>query len=478
VAVDDHHRPSKVFRHRLGTPPSADVLVYDEPDAGFFVGVSSTEDRRHLIIHTHDHTTSELWLLDAGRPEEDPRCIARRKPGTQHAVSAAGNALVFLTNDAAEDFRLAQASSDASGPESWQPLVPHRPGCLITAVVGFAEYLVRLEMRDALPHIVIRRMADGEEHEISFDEPAYSLGLIPGYEHDTHTLRFSYSSPTTPAQTFDYDMERRSRTLLKQHRIPSGHDARRFRSARVHATSEDGEQIPITLLWHEQTPLDGSAPLVLYGYGSYGHGIPAAFAENRLSLVERGFVYAIAHVRGGKEKGYAWYTSGKLMAKKNTFSDFIRCAEHLCETGYTSPGNITIHGGSAGGMLVGVAVNLRPELFRAVVAQVPFVDVLSTMSDGTLPLTPPEWPEWGNPLESEEAHDYIASYSPYDNVTARAYPHLLATAGLTDPRVTYWEPAKWIARLREKRTNDNLLLLRTYMEAGHGGAAGRFEKLD
>ncbi len=477
VAVDDHHRPSKVYRHRLGCDASADVLVYEEPDPGFFVSLGQTEDYRHLVISAHDHTTTELRLIDANAPESEPRLIAPRRRGVEYDVSAFGDELLLLTNDGAEDFKIVRAPLANPGPDTWRELVPHRPGCLIAAVVGFAEFVVRLEVEDALPRLVVRRIHDDEEHVIAFDEKAYSLGLVGGYEYETRMMRFTYSSPTTPPQTYDYDMQTRERTLLKQREIPSGHDPTRFRCAREHAEAEDGQKIPITLLWHESTPIDSSAPLLLYGYGSYGHSIPAAFSENRLSLVERGFVYAVAHVRGGKEKGYGWYTAGKLMKKRNTFFDFIRCAEHLCEARYTSRGNISIHGGSAGGMLVGAATNLRPELFKAVVGQVPFVDVLNTMCDASLPLTPPEWNEWGNPLESAEAYDYIASYSPYDNVEAKDYPHILATAGLTDPRVTYWEPAKWVARLRELRTNDNLLLLHTYMEAGHGGAAGRFEKL-
>ncbi|HWO09700.1 MAG TPA: prolyl oligopeptidase family serine peptidase, partial [Polyangiaceae bacterium] len=325
--------------------------------------------------------------------------------------------------------------------------------------------------------IVVKSRANGAEHVIAFDEEAYSLGLSASYEFDTTTLRFTYSSLTTPQQTFDYDMVTHERTLIDQREVPSGHDPARYRTARVFAPSHDGELVPVSLLWHEQTPLSG-APLLLYGYGSYGHTVPAAFSSNSLSLVNRGFVYAIAHVRGGKDKGYAWYEAGKLLHKMNTFLDFVHAAEHLCRLGYTSPGNITVHGGSAGGMLVGAAANMRPELLRAVVGEVPFVDVLNTMCDAELPLTPPEWPEWGNPLQSAEAYRYIASYSPYDNLEPRAYPHILATAGLTDPRVTYWEPAKWVARLRELGTGDSLLLLRTYMEAGHGGAAGRFEKLE
>ena len=480
TAVDDNHRPSKVFRHRLGTAQADDVLVYEEPDPGFFVGVDTTEDYAHIVITSHDHVTSEQRLIDAARPLEQPLLIAERVPGIEYSVSALGDRLLILTNaGGARDFKLVEAPLADPSPSQWRDVVPHRPGCLIVAVTTFAGHSVRLEREAGLPRIVVRSRAGGAgaaEHVIALDEQAYSLGLTPGYEYDTSVLRFTYSSLTTPQQTFDYDMLTHQRVLVDQREIPSGHDPKRYRTARVFAPSHDGALVPVSLLWHERTALAG-APLLLYGYGSYGHSVAAAFSSNTLSLVNRGFVYAIAHVRGGKDKGYDWYETGKLMLKKNTFLDFVASAEHLCRLGYTKPGNITIHGGSAGGMLVGAALNLRPELFKAAVGEVPFVDVLNTMCDAELPLTPPEWPEWGNPIESEDAYRYIASYSPYDNVEAKQYPHILATAGLTDPRVTYWEPAKWVARLRERKQGAGLLLLRTYMEAGHAGAAGRFEKL-
>jgi oligopeptidase B len=476
TAVDDNHRPSKVYRHRLGTPQSEDVLVYDEPDAGFFVGVDTTEDYAHIVITSHDHVTTEQRLIPAQNPLQAPRLIAPRRPGIEYGISAFGDRLLILTNAGAQDFKLVEAPLDDPDPARWRDLVPHREGRLIVAATTFARHIVRLEREAGLPRIVVRNRENGSEHVIEFAEEAYSLGLAPGYEYDTTVLRFTYSSLTTPQQTFDYDMTTHERVLVHQREIPSGHDPKRYRTRRVFAPSHDGELVPVSLLWHESTD-PANAPLYLYGYGSYGHTVAAGFSSNTSSLVNRGFVYAIAHVRGGKDKGYAWYESGKLIHKKNTFHDFVAAAEHLCRSGYGEPGNVTIHGGSAGGMLVGAAVNLRPDLFRAVVGEVPFVDVLNTMCDAELPLTPPEWPEWGNPIESEQAYRYIASYSPYDNVQPRAYPHILATAGLTDPRVTYWEPAKWVARLRELKTNDNLLLLRTYMEAGHAGAAGRFEKL-
>jgi oligopeptidase B len=336
---------------------------------------------------------------------------------------------------------------------------------------------VRLERENGLPRIVVRRFADGEEHAIAFDEAAYALGISPGYEYDTPALRFTYSSMTTPARVFDYDMKTRARELRKTQEIPSGHDPSLYVTRRVMAPAKDGETVPVSLLYRKETPLDSSAPLLLYGYGAYGMTIPAGFSTNALSLVDRGFVYAIAHVRGGKDKGYRWYKDGKRANKMNSFSDFVAAGEFLAEQGFTSRGRIVAHGGSAGGMLMGAVANMAPELFLGVIAEVPFVDVLTTMLDDSLPLTPPEWPEWGNPTESEADYRTIAAYSPYDNVRAMDYPHILALAGLTDPRVTYWEPAKWVAKLRELASGDQLILLRTNMEAGHAGPSGRFERL-
>jgi oligopeptidase B len=324
---------------------------------------------------------------------------------------------------------------------------------------------------------VVRRFDDGKEHAIAFAEEAYSLGISAGHEYETTTLRFTYSSMTTPAQVFDYDMSAHTRVLRKTQEIPSGHDPSLYVTRRVMAPAKDAETVPISLLYREETKLDGSAPLLLYGYGAYGMSMPAGFSTNALSLVDRGFVYAIAHVRGGKDKGYRWYKEGKREKKVNTFTDFIVAGEFLAAQGLTSRGRIVAHGGSAGGMLMGAVANMAPELFLGIIAEVPFVDVLTTMLDASLPLTPPEWPEWGNPIESEADYRTIAAYSPYDNVRAQPYPHILALAGLTDPRVTYWEPAKWIAKLRELATGDRLILLRTNMEAGHAGASGRFERL-
>ena len=477
VWVDDEHRPRKVLSHAIGTE-GQDALIHEQPDPGYFLGLGLTQSRRFLLLSVHDHETAEVSLIDTEDPFSPLRLVSLREPEHDYSVEHHGDRLIILTNsDGSEDYRIVEAPEESPGREHWREIEPHRPGRLILEIVAFKDHLVRLEREDGLPRIVIRRFSHGSEHEIAFAEEAYALGISPGYEYDTPTLRFTYSSMTTPAQVFDYDMETRERTLRKTQEIPSGHDPANYKTRRVMAPAKDGETVPISLLYRKETPLDGSAPLLLYGYGAYGMSIPAGFSTNALSLVDRGFVYAIAHVRGGKDKGYRWYKDGKRERKENTFTDFIAAGDYLAGEGFTSRGRIVAHGGSAGGMLMGAVANMAPDLFLGVIAEVPFVDVLTTMLDASLPLTPPEWPEWGNPIESAEAYRTIAAYSPYDNVRAQSYPHILALAGLSDPRVTYWEPAKWVARLREIKADDHLLLLRTNMDAGHAGASGRFERL-
>ncbi|HXF55323.1 MAG TPA: S9 family peptidase [Hyphomicrobiaceae bacterium] len=478
VKLDRHQRPTTVWRHVVGTPVDSDVLVYQEPDSGFYVAVGRTQSGKYIVIDAHDHQTSEVRLIDTASPNSEPMLIAARQHGHEYAVEHHGDVLYITTNHAgAEDFKICTAPVAAPGIENWQELVGHKPGRLILETVVFDRHLVRLEREDGLPRIVVRELADGSEHAIAFAEEAYALGISAGFEFRTTNLRFTYSSMTTPAQVFDYEMDTRARVLRKTQEIPSGHDPADYVTRRLYAPARDGESVPISLLYRRGTPLDGSAPLFLYGYGAYGIAIPASFSTTRLSLVDRGFIFAIAHVRGGKDKGYRWYTGGKHKNKRNTFTDFIAVAEYLITERYTSRGRIVANGGSAGGMLMGAVANMAPDLFLGIIADVPFVDVLNTMLDKDLPLTPPEWLEWGNPIESAEDFEIILSYSPYENVTRKAYPAIFAYAGLTDPRVTYWEPAKWVAKLRELKTDDNLLLLKTNMEAGHGGASGRFEQL-
>ena len=470
---DDNARPRWVYRRCLGGEPE---LVYEEPDPGFFLNVGKTQSDRFIVLDSHDHTAGEIRLVDADRPESPPRLVAARRPDVEYTLGDRGQQLLILANDReAEDFRIAAAPLDAPDPAGWEDLVPHKPGCLILQMLLFRDWIVRLEREDGLPRIAVRALDSGEEHAIAFDEEAYSLGIVPGFEYETDILRFAYASPTTPAHVYDYDMARRTRRLLRKQEVPSGHDPEAYRTRRLSATAPDGEAVPVTLLYRAALEFSSPPPCLLYGYGAYGMSIPAGFSTSRLSLVDRGFVYAIAHIRGGTDRGYRWYRTGKLAGKTNSFDDFIAAGRHLAAEGYA--GGIVAHGGSAGGMLVGAATNRAPDLFRAVLAEVPFVDVLNTMSDPTLPLTPPEWPEWGNPIEEEEAFRRIAAYSPYENVAATPYPDIFATAGVSDPRVTYWEPAKWIAALRDTAEGDPVLLLRTNMTAGHGGASGRFETL-
>jgi len=478
IRLDANHRPLFVYRHRIGTPVSEDVLVYEEKDIGFYVGLDKTLSGKFLIVDAHDHQSNEVYLIDADKPDGPLVLVEKRVHGHEYQVDHHGDRLIITTNSGgAEDFRICETPADKPGQANWREILAHKPGRLIIDVAVFKDHLVRLEREDSLPRIIVRALSDGAEHAIAFDEEAYALGMSEGYEFDTTTLRFTYSSMTTPAETYDYDMAKRTRVLRKRQEIPSGHNPADYVTRRLFAPAADGETVPVSILYRKGTPLDGSAPLFLYGYGSYGISIPASFSTTRLSLVDRGFIFAIAHIRGGKDKGYHWYTDGKLDKKLNTFTDFIASGEHLVAQGLTKRGRIVANGGSAGGMLMGVVANMAPDLFLGIIADVPFVDVLNTMLDKDLPLTPPEWPEWGNPIESAREFEIIRSYSPYDNVEAKAYPHIFAYGGLTDPRVTYWEPAKWIAKLRRLNTSDNLVLLKTNMEAGHGGASGRFEQL-
>jgi oligopeptidase B len=479
VKLDDNHRPMQVWRHRLGTGQADDLKVYEEQDFGWFTHIHESASGRFCVIAGGDHETSEQRLIDLADDAATPRLVAEREHGVQYSLADRGDELFILTNaDGAIDFKIVTAPLSAPERANWRDLVPYREGIYLIDVELYAGHLVRLERANALPSIVIRDLASGEEHAIAFDEAAYSLDTMGGYEFDTTTIRFSYSSMTTPSEVYDYDMASRTRSLRKRQEIPSGHNPADYVTTRIMARAHDGAEVPVSILHAKDLVRDGSAPLLLYGYGSYGHAMPASFSANRLSLVDRGFVYAIAHIRGGADKGWGWYLDGKREKKTNSFDDFAACGRALIAEKYTGAKRIVGHGGSAGGMLMGAVANRAGELFAGIVAEVPFVDVLNTMLDDTLPLTPPEWPEWGNPIESADDFRTILSYSPYDNVAARDYPKILAMGGLTDPRVTYWEPAKWIARLRATMTSGGPVLLRTNMGAGHGGASGRFNRLD
>ena len=479
VRLDENHRPAEIFRHRIGDDPAKDALVFEERDPGSFIHLRRSQSAAFAIVSVSDHDSSECRLIDLRDPDARPRLIEPRAPGVRYWVEDRGDRLFLRTNaDGAEDFKIVSAPLANPGKAFWVDEIPHKRGRMIVTAALFPDYLVRLEREAGLPRIVIRHFQSGEEHAIAFAEEAYSLGIEELLDYSTRTLRFTYSSMTTPEETYDYDLATRERVLRKRQAIPSGHDPSHYVTRRLFAIAADGESVPVSILHQVNLRLDGSAPVLLYGYGAYGSPTPASFDADRLSLVDRGFIYAIAHVRGGSDKGWRWYTDGKLAKKPNTFGDFIAAARHLIAKGYTRAGRIVAEGGSAGGMLMGAVVNLAPELFAGVIADVPFVDVLNTMLDADLPLTPPEWLEWGNPIADKAAFATIRSYSPYDNVEAKRYPPILALGGLTDPRVTYWEPLKWVARLRTYMTGGGPILLKTNMGAGHGGASGRFEHLD
>lgn len=477
--VDANHRPSRLFYHKLGTPESEDRLIHEEKDPGFFLGVGGSSLDDFVFVDIHDHETSEVWLIAANDASAEPKLVAERQSGVEYSLTEGGDVFYILTNaDGAKDFKIVSVPVATPEKANWKEVVAHKAGRLLLGHSAYKNHLVWLERENSLPRIIIRDRTTGEEHAIAFDEEAFSLGLSGSPEYDTEVIRFSYSSMTTPTQLYDYNMRTRERTLLKTQEVPSGHNPDDYVTRRLLAPAHDGETVPVSIVYHKDTKLDGSAPALLYGYGSYGHSIPASFNTNCLSLADRGFIYAIAHIRGGKDKGYDWYENGKRLNKLNTFKDFIAASEHLVAEGFTSHDRIIAQGGSAGGMLMGAIVNMAPQNFGGIIAEVPFVDVINTMLDDTLPLTPPEWTEWGNPITSATDYSYMASYSPYDNVSAQAYPPILAVAGLTDPRVTYWEPAKWVAKLRELKTDDNPVLFRINMDAGHAGASGRFSRLE
>jgi oligopeptidase B len=479
VRLDDDHRPRFVYRHRLGTDPANDALVFEEKDLGFEVSVSSTRSGRFVVISTVGGDSSEEWLIDAARPQTAPVLVAAREANVRYDLDDWGDRLVIRTDaDGAADFKIVTAPASAPGRENWRDLIVHQEGRRIVDSVALADYLVRLEREGGLERLVVRRKSDGSEHAVIFGEPAYSVRLDPPYEFRTRKIRFDYSSPATPKQTYDYDIESRRRVLRKQQKIPSGHDPADYVVRRIDVTTADNEQVPVTLLHRKGLRLDGSAPLFLEGYGAYSFIFPAAFDPNLLPLVDRGFVYAIAHVRGGSEKGERWRDAGRRKNKINSFEDFIAVAEHLIAARYTAAGRIVARGESAGGLLVGAVANMRPDLFAGIVARVPYVDTLNTLLDESLPLTVGDFPELGNPHEDEAAYRYVASYAPYENVAAQPYPHMLVTAGTSDPRVQYWEPAKWVAKLRAMKTNDARILLITSLSEGHFGAPGRFEELD
>ncbi len=470
-------RSYQVFRHRLGEG-SADDLVYEEPDETFSLFLQRSQSRKYLMATSSHTLRTEVRILRADDPGGDFAVFEPRGERHEYSVDHLGDRFWVRTNDEASNFRLMSTAEDETGRAHWREETPHRDDVLLEGFELFERFLVLAERRDGLRQLRIVGVG-GEgalDHDLDFGEPTYSAGLGVNPDPASGTLRYVYQSLTTPRSVFDYDPARREKTLRKQDQVLGGFDSANYRSERLWATAGDGTQVPVSLVYRSDLrPEEGGSPLLLYGYGSYGASMDAGFSSLRLSLLDRGFVYAIAHIRGGEEMGRSWYEDGKLLNKKNTFTDFIAAAEHLAAEGYADPDRIYAMGGSAGGLLMGAVFTMRPDLWDAIVAQVPFVDVVTTMLDASIPLTTFEWDEWGDPRE-REYYDYMLSYSPYDNVEAKDYPHMLVTTGLHDSQVQYWEPAKWVARLRAKKTDDNLLLMKTNMSAGHGGASGRYDR--
>jgi oligopeptidase B len=475
LKVDDAWRPYQVWRHRVGLPVDSDEIVYEEPDERFWVGVELTRSQRFIQIDSHSSVTSEVRMVPAADPTGVPLLVAARRQGVEYQVEhdAAGDRFLILHNDQAEDFALAWTPVEAPG--EWRPLIDHEPGTRLEAVDAFAGHLVVSLRRHGLTGLRIIPVAeDGEAYEVEFPEPLYQVALESNPEYATGSVRLAYTSMITPKSIYDYDLIGRRLVLRKRTPVLGGYDPDHYEQSREWATAEDGARVPISLLYRRDTPRDGSAPCLIYGYGSYELSVDPGFSIPRLSLVDRGVVFAIAHIRGGGEMGRRWYEDGKLLAKKNTFTDFVTCARHLTKTGWTSADRLVARGGSAGGLLIGVVANLAPEAFAGVVAQVPFVDPLNSILDPTLPLTVIEWEEWGNPLDSPEVYAYIKSYAPYENIANQAYPPILAISSLHDTRVLFHEPAKWIAKLRAVAP-DGSYLLKTEMGAGHGGRSGRYD---
>ncbi len=468
-------RSFKIFKHKLGTPQSEDQEVYHEADETFGTYVYKSKSKEYIIIGSYSTVSTEFRVLKANNPDGEFSIIEPRKRDHEYGIAHYKNHFFITTNKDAKNFRLMRTPVENTTSENWEEIIPHHDSILLESIEIFKNHLVVEERKNGLTHLRVIKWNTKEEHYIDFGEPAYTAWSSVNPEFDSDILRFGYTSLTTPNSTFDYDMNSREKKLLKQQEVVGSFNKDHYQSERIYVTARDGVKVPVSLVYKKGTERNGKSPLLLYGYGSYGSSMDPYFSSVRLSLLDRGFIYAIAHIRGGEEMGRQWYEDGKLLNKKNTFNDFVDCAEYLVQNNYTNPDKLCAMGGSAGGLLMGAIINQRPDLFKAVVAQVPFVDVVTTMLDESIPLTTGEFDEWGNPKDEKYYH-YIKSYSPYDNVEAKGYPALLVTTGLHDSQVQYWEPAKWVAKLRELKTDDNLLLLKTDMDTGHGGKSGRFER--
>ncbi|MCK4510357.1 S9 family peptidase [bacterium] len=475
TTMDETRRSDKLWRHTLGTDPSEDVLVHHETDPGFGVWISRTRSDQYLIMDVGSWDTEEQYLLSADDPFGQFALVHPREDGVEYFLSHRGSEFYIRTNDGAKNYKVMKAPVDAPSKDNWTEVIPHRDGVKIESVDVFANHLVIAERERGQRRVQVMNLDTGDVHYIEFPEPVYAVYPSKNKVYETATIRFMYMSHVTPTSIYDYDMNSRERELLKQREVLGGYDPSLYASERLFATAADGTEVPVSVLYRRDARWDGGNPVYLMGYGAYGTSMDAWFSSNRLSLLDRGVIYATAHVRGGGEMGEEWWEGGSMLSKMNTFTDFIACSEHLITEGYATPDGLVATGGSAGGLVMGAIANMRPDLYRLIIADVPFVDVLNTMLDASIPLTVGEYDEWGNPND-EEYYLYMKSYSPYDNVSALDYPDMLITASLNDPRVQYWEPAKWAARLRATKTGDGVLLLKTNMGAGHGGASGRYER--
>lgn len=466
----------KIKRHTLGTDAKKDVVVYNEKDKSNYIGVGKTKSEKYIVIASSATMSSEYLILDADKPEGQFEVFQPRMKDVLYDVDHQGDKFLIVTNKDALNFRLMETPLNKTGVENWKEVIPNRADVLLEGIDVFKDYLVITERKNGLLQLRIRDVASQAEHYVDFGEPAYTAYAGSNPEYNSSKLRYVYTSLTTPGSVYDYDMQSREKDLKKRQEVVGGYDPGEYVTERLYATVRDGVKVPISVVYKKDTPKSPETPLLMYAYGSYGNSMDASFSSTRLSLLNRGFIYALVHIRGGQEMGRQWYEDGKMFKKKNTFNDFIDCAEFLIREKYTSPAHLYAEGGSAGGLLMGAISNMRPELWHGIIADVPFVDVVTTMLDESIPLTTNEFDEWGNP-KSKESYDYMKSYSPYDNVERKAYPNMLITTGLHDSQVQYFEPAKWVARLRTHKTDNNVLLLKTNMEAGHGGASGRFDYL-
>lgn len=466
----------KIMRHSLGTDVSADVCVYEERDNTNYIAVGKSKNGKYIIISSESTLSSEIWLLDADLPNDDFKVFQPRRNDVLYTVVPLEDRFLILTNDEAINFRVMQCPLDKTGLEHWTTFLAHRPDVLVSDIEEFKSFLAIAERKDGLTQLAIYNLGSQEQHYLDFGEVAYTVYPGINVEYNTESLRYGYTSLVTPSSVYEYNMRDRSKVLLKQQEVLGGYDRTAYKTERIYASVRDGVKVPISLVYKKGVKLDGTAPLLQYAYGSYGASMDPSFSSNRLSLLDRGFIYALTHIRGGEEMGRQWYEDGKMMHKMNTFNDFVDCGRHLIEQGYTSPAHLYAQGGSAGGLLMGVVANIAAAQYHGIIAQVPFVDVVNTMLDETIPLTTNEYDEWGNPNVSD-AYFYMKSYSPYENIEPKEYPNMLVTTGLHDSQVQYFEPAKWVAKLRTAKTGKSVLLLKTDMDYGHGGASGRFDYL-